>query len=218
MRSGAQPFSLILGSSSRTRQQLLKELGYEFVVMRPDIDEEAIRHPDAERLVRLLGHAKADALLAHLGDRSRLDEQRAEGKPLLLITGDQVVVHEGRILEKPQDATEARRFISSYGSAPAVTVGSVIVTNVSTGKRYEALDRAEIYFHPIPESVIEKLIEEGDVFSCAGGLMVEHPLVNKFVHHIVGSIDSVMGLNKTFTKSLIEQALSDDARDCIGPN
>jgi septum formation protein len=215
MNSGQQSFALILGSSSRSRQQLLKELGYEFQVLKPNINEEAIRHPDAEQLVRLLGNAKADALLTYLEERRKAGEEAVTKKPLLLITGDQVVVHQGRILEKPQDASEARRFISSYGTAPAVTVGSIVVTNVFTKKRYEAVDRAEIYFHPIPESVIEKLIAEGDVFACSGGLMVEHPLVNKFVHHIVGSIDSVMGLNKSLTRSLVERALLDGRSACV---
>jgi septum formation protein len=207
MNQHPRPFRLILGSSSRSRQQLLKELGYEFSILKPGIDEEAIRHPEAEQLVRLLGNAKADALVKIL--KNEKGSSRTTAEPLLLLTGDQVVVHQGRILEKPQDPAEARQFIASYANAPAITVGSIVVSNLSTGKRYEAIDRAEVYFHPIPESVVERLIAEGAVFACSGGLMVEHPLLTKFVHHIVGTVDSVMGLNKDLTRALIERALAD---------
>lgn len=37
---------IILGSQSQWRQQILKEMGYEFEVMSADIDEKAIRHKD----------------------------------------------------------------------------------------------------------------------------------------------------------------------------
>jgi predicted house-cleaning NTP pyrophosphatase (Maf/HAM1 superfamily) len=46
-----------------------------------------------------------------------LDKMRAAGESLsgLLITCDQVVVHEERILEKPGSVDEAHEFIEGYG-------------------------------------------------------------------------------------------------------
>ena len=180
-------------------------MGYTFEVMRADIDESAIRHPDPEALVTALGHAKADAILRRLPR----DDAAAgsSGAPELLITGDQVVVHRGEILEKPTSAADARRILYSYGSAPAITVGSVVVTDVRSGERFAGVDRAEVYFRAIPPEVIDRLIEQGEVYGSAGGLMVEHPLVSPFVDHMVGTLDSVMGLSKQLTRLLIERAL-----------
>lgn len=42
----------------------------------------------------------------------------------------QVVVHEGKVLEKPESIEEARSHISGYGHSPAATVGSVLCTNL----------------------------------------------------------------------------------------
>ena len=89
---------------------------------------------------------------------------------------------------------QARAFIAGYSRAPAATVGSVVVRNMGTGKQVEAVDTARIHFQPIPEEVVAQLVEEGLVFRCAGGLMIEHPLVEPLITRIEGTPDSVMGL------------------------
>uniref|UniRef100_A0A6N2M2V3 Maf-like protein n=1 Tax=Salix viminalis TaxID=40686 RepID=A0A6N2M2V3_SALVM len=118
-----------------------------------------------------------------------------------------VVVYEGAIREKPAGKEEAREFIKGYSGGHAATVGSVLVTNLKTGFRKGEWDRVEIYFHEIPDEVIEKLIEEGIVLRVAGGLIIEHPLVLPYIKEVVGTTDSVMGLSKALTKKLIEEAL-----------
>ena len=90
---------LILGSSSQFRRAVMDELGFEYEVMAPEIDEKAIRIDDPDALVLAIAHAKADALVGAV-----------EGEALI-ITSDQVVVWNGQIREKPQDREEAKRFI-----------------------------------------------------------------------------------------------------------
>eukprot|EP00249_Psilotum_nudum_P015448 c25333_g1_i4 orf=182-712(+) len=120
-----------------------------------------------------------------------------------------VVVHEGLVREKPCCEEEARHFIKGYSMAAASTVGSVLVINLTTGKKSGGWDTAEIYFHQIPDEVIDSLINEGSVLYVAGGLMVEHPLISPLIDAIVGTLDSVMGLPKDLTNSLIKEVLQD---------
>ncbi|KAJ3674071.1 hypothetical protein LUZ60_006063 [Juncus effusus] len=212
-------FKIILGSSSASRKQILSEMGYQFTVMGADIDEKQIRCEKAEDLVMALAHAKADAIGNKI-KQNGFEEKASE--TTLLITADQVVLHGGVIREKPKDADEAREFIKGYSKGHASTVGSVLVTNLNTGVKKGGVDKSEIYFHEIPEDVIDNLIKEGDVMYVAGGLMVEHPLTSPFVQAMVGSlslssfvqsmvgtIDSVMGLPKALTEQLINEVLQD---------
>lgn len=193
---------LILGSGSATRQAILKEMGLSFTVAKPGIDEKAIRFDDPKELVLALGVAKAKALLE--GERG--EQYRSDGA--IIITADQVVVCNGKILEKPEDEAEARQFISSYGSNPPSTVGSCVVTDAKTGQQWHTVDTATVIFDPIPEATVDALVAEGEIFYCAGGLMVEHALVQPHVTRMEGSIDSVMGLRKASVESLLGQALS----------
>ncbi|KAH9322208.1 hypothetical protein KI387_016847, partial [Taxus chinensis] len=144
----------------------------------------------------------AEAIMSKLAISNNAE---VSSEPSLLITADQVVVHEGVIREKPSSEEEARVFIKGYSRSPASTIGSVLVTNLKTGLRKGGWDKAEIYFHPIPDDVIESLIKDGLVFNAAGGLLVEHPLTSPFVESMVGTIDSVMGLPKDLTLSLIKE-------------
>ncbi|GAB4815115.1 hypothetical protein N2152v2_002161 [Parachlorella kessleri] len=197
---------IILGSASTSRKGIMdevaKEYGFTYEVCTADIDEKAIREPDPKHLVIRLAHAKAEAIRAKL-----LLAGTITG---LLLTCDQVVVHEGRILEKPHDAAEARQFIDGYGRSPAQTVGSVVVTDLDTGLSYEGVDVATIHFEPLPSAAVETLIAEGDVLWCAGGLMVEHPLVQPHVTRMEGTLDAVMGLPKALVLRLLRKALAPD--------
>ena len=193
---------LILGSGSASRRQILNELGLSFSVEKPDIDERAIRRERPADLVLALGLAKAAALCE--GERGAA--LRAKGA--LVLTGDQVVVCNGAILEKPEDEAEARRFIASYGEHPPSTVGSCVVTDAATGRQWHTVDEASVIFDPIPDATVAALLKEGEVFYCAGGLMVEHPLVQPHVRRMEGTMDSVMGLSKASVVRLLAEAVA----------
>ncbi|KAL7218737.1 hypothetical protein ACSBR2_011920 [Camellia fascicularis] len=64
-----------------------------------------------------------------------------------------------------------------------------------------------VYFHDIPNEVIDSLVEEGIMLNVVGGLMLEHPLTLLFVDTMVGTTDFVMGLPKSLTEKLIQAAL-----------
>jgi predicted house-cleaning NTP pyrophosphatase (Maf/HAM1 superfamily) len=66
--------------------------------------------------------------------------------------------------------------------------------------------RQQVCFKPIPEDTVEKLVKEGDVFQCAGGLMIEHPLVTPLITSMIGSEDSVKGLCKDTVLNLLLKA------------
>ncbi|KAI3808442.1 hypothetical protein L1987_24393 [Smallanthus sonchifolius] len=195
---------IILGSSSMARRKILEEMGYDFTVMVADIDEKSIRREKPEDLVLALAEAKADAIISRLGIEGHKEEST---HPTLLITADTVVVYEGMIREKPSSKEEARQFIKGYSGGCAIVVGSVVITNLTTGIRKRGWDRSEVYFHDIPDAVIDRLIDDGVTLNVAGGLMLEHPLTAPFVDTVIGTPDGVMGLSKSLTQKLLEESL-----------
>lgn len=124
-------------------------------------------------------------------------------KPALISTADQVVSHQGKVREKPASAEEARHFLRTASEAPSETVSAVAATNTSTGKSASGVDAVRIHMRPIPEELIEKLIEKGQIFYCAGSIQLEDPLVEPYVEHMEGAIDSVIGLPKELTIRLL---------------
>ncbi|XP_010061309.1 7-methyl-GTP pyrophosphatase isoform X3 [Eucalyptus grandis] len=203
MEAACSPFKIILGSSSIARRKILAEMGYEFTIMTADIDEKSIRKDKPEELVMALAEAKAEAI----SQKIPLGDYIKDADPTLLITSDQVVVYGDAVREKPSSKEEAREFLKGYSGGHAATVGSVLVLNLKTGSRKGEWDRVEIFFHEIPDEIIEKMVEEGIVLNVAGGLIIEHPLILPYVKQVVGTTDSVMGLPKALTEKLIKEVL-----------
>ena len=184
---------IILGSASKQRKNILERNGYSFEVMPSDINEKTIRKEDPKELTMALAMAKAEALLAKIQE------------PVLLVTADQVVYCNGQILEKPEDAKAARRFLEGYAKHPAEVINATVVTNMQNGKQAGENDVSTVYFRPFSEEVISKLIEEGNIFSQAGAFSVEDRLVAPFVERVEGSVDSVEGLSIELMERLIKE-------------
>jgi septum formation protein len=159
-----------------------------------------------------LAHAKAAAIRARLAAATP-PAAVSPALPALLITSDQVVVHRGTILEKPESPDEARRFIRGYSGHSARTVGAVVVTQLSSGFVCAGLDTAAVFFGAIPEATVEALVAGGEVYFCAGGLMVESPLVAPHVERMEGGMDSIMGLGKALTARLLVEAAAGGAAE-----
>ena len=185
---------IILGSASKQRKRVLERAGYSFEVMVADIDEKAIRFDDPRELTMALAKAKAKALLPRIKE------------PALLITADQVVVWNGQILEKPENAEEARQFLRGYAQYPGQPVNATVVTNTETGKQIGENDINTVYFKLFPDEVIEQLIAEGNIFSQAGAFSLEDPLVKPYIDHIEGTLDSIEGLPFELTQRLLKEA------------
>lgn len=194
----SQPHSIriVLGSGSSYRQQLLREMGYEFEVVNPRIDEKSIRLDEPAELALALAHAKADAVIAELES------------PALVITADQVVAHDGQIREKPGSVDEARQFMRTAGESASETVSAIVVTDSVTGRRVAGIDVVRIYLRPLPDEIIEDRIADGEIFYCAGALRIEDPVIEPYIECIDGDLDSVMGLPKLLTARLIAELLA----------
>ena len=213
------PEPLLLGSASFTRKLILKEMGVPYSKFVRPIDEKALgdrsENAPPRELVLLLANAKMDRLVQELKEKDPNDlpeEKDGENMGWVVLTGDQVVTCGGKILEKPESVEEAKEFVEGYAKSPPSTVGSVVLYHHPSGVRVEGVDTATIHFNSETlggggsSLLIDSLIEQGEpVMSCAGGLMIEHPLTQHHVDRIDGTEDSVMGLSKDLVFRLLEE-------------
>lgn len=181
---------LILGSRSIGRQKVLKRYGYEFGLAFADINEKAIRTEDLNTLPLLLAEEKFKNLI------DRLD------KNCTLITADQIVIHEGKLREKPENKKQAREYLKSYPGTSR-TITSVVITNLMSGKKAEGTDTAYVTFKKFPDGIIDQLLKEGNILNAAGGFIIDDPLIMPFVKKIEGEIESVIGLPLQLTEKLL---------------
>lgn len=216
------PCPIILGSASFTRKLILKEMNVPYhIIVRP-IDESAIGNRDQDApadLVLNLGKAKAQHLVQEILDGNCNNDlppnfvgQPQQFPDMIVLTGDQVVTCRGEILEKPESIEEAKSFVGQYPTNPPSTVGSCVLTHIPSGIQVSGVDTATVHFKNNKNGewsgveLVEKLLEDNaPILSCAGGLMVEHPLVRQWIDRIDGTEDSVMGLSKDLVLRLLKE-------------
>jgi predicted house-cleaning NTP pyrophosphatase (Maf/HAM1 superfamily) len=213
------PSPLLLGSASFTRKLILTEMNVPYAKLVRPIDERGIgnRGGDPGELVTMLAHAKMDHLLGEilggncddeLPSSSSADDEGG-GRGWVILTADQVVTHGGRVLEKPDSVEEAREFVEGYADGgPVSTHGACVLAHLPSGLRTSGVDTASVYFGRTVagSDLVDRMLREGaPILGCAGGLMIEHPLVREHVVKIDGTEDSIMGLSKDLVERLLEE-------------
>ncbi|GKY93199.1 hypothetical protein MPSEU_000287700 [Mayamaea pseudoterrestris] len=203
------PSPLILGSSSFTRKLILKEMGVNYHILVRPIDERSLGNRDTDKpsdLVLHLAHAKMNHLASEI-QAGRCDNDLPKQNEYIILTGDQVVTCNGKILEKPESVDEAKAMVAMYSKHPPSTVGSVVLMHLPSKTIVAGVDTATIRFKNEPnEGLVDRLLEEdAPILSCAGGLMVEHKLVKQYIERIDGTEDSVMGLSKDLVMRLLKE-------------
>ncbi len=189
--------TLILGSSSPWRRQVLENAGFEFGVCEADIDEKTVisrvgTSPDD--LVLAIARAKSAAIVPRLKQRG------------WLITADQVVVFNEQVLEKPIDLEEARRFMRAYGSGhPVRMVSAIVVTNLHTQRVRHGLSWGEVRFYPISMISLEVYLRHSHALFSSGALVTDDQYIRPFIRSIKGEPGSIEGMPIPTTQRLLEE-------------
>ena len=90
---------VVLASQSPRRRELLGQMGLDFRIIIPDIDEHMDRSLPPDKLVEAISAEKAAAVAAQVGPET------------VVIAADTVVVWNGAILGKPVHEADARRML-----------------------------------------------------------------------------------------------------------
>lgn len=148
----------------------------------------------------LIARAKASALIEKL-NLMELEE------PAILMTFDQIVLYKTQVREKPESREQAVEYLSSYSNDAVSTVSAVVVTHVPSGIQRCGVDIATVYWHEIPEEIVQHVVDRGEVMSSAGGFLVEDVDLNKLIKGIDRPVDSVMGMPVELAKRLMTEVL-----------
>jgi len=184
---------LILGSASPRRLELLAQIGVApDAVIAAEIDETPLKDELPRAHAARLAAEKANAIAA-----------RPEAAGGLVLTADTVVALGRRILGKPSDEAEARRFLSLLsGRRHRVTTSVALkggerlwTRTVETAVRFKRLSDAEI----------DAYVASDEWRGKAGGYAIQGRAA-AFIPAINGSYSNVVGLPLTEVAGLLKGA------------
>ena len=167
---------IILASKSPRRRELMELIGLPFTVRVAQVDETMEDLPPEEAVAQL-SRKKAEAA------RQTLDE--------VVIGADTIVVLDGKILGKPEDATDAYRMLKFLsGRRHQVMTG---VTVLLGGRCVSITEVTEVSFRQLTDGEILSYIASGDPMDKAGSYGIQSGGA-LFVDEIHGDYYNVVGL------------------------
>jgi len=182
---------LILASGSPRRRELLKEMGYDFDIVVPDVDEDIIQGEAPSDHVLRISKKKA-ALVA----RDFPDD--------IVLGADTIVVLDGRIFGKPESRLAAKDMLETLSGRAHIVYTGLTVINSSACVTISRYDSTEVVFNDLAEDEIEKYIESGEPLDKAGAYGIQG-MGSFLVGRYEGELDTVIGFPRKLFKEMYRE-------------
>jgi len=186
--------TIILASSSRYRQTLLKRIIPRFDAINPDIDETSLVDESAQDLAQRLAQAKADKI--------------AQQYPAaIVIAADQVALCDGKILGKPGNHDNALQQLSFCSGKSVQFLTQTCLVHQDSNLNLTHLSQVELCFLTLSPDTIEQYLKQDQPYDCAGSFKVESFGIQLFEWIKSDDPTSLVGLPLIAVNRLLKQAL-----------
>ena len=159
----------------------MRQMGVEFIVVHPEVDER--QHPGEEPAALVERLALAKALAAPHQER-----------PGVVLGSDTVVVLNGDVLGKPANPAEARDMLARLsGHTHTVYTGFALVAP-GAGHQIVAHEHTDVTFRTLEAEEIEHYVASGSPLDKAGAYGIQDDFGAVFIERINGDYYTVVGL------------------------
>ena len=176
--TGDLPEKVILASGSPRRRELLGQMGVQFEIDVPDVDESVSGTPD--KMVALLAERKARAVA-----------QKYESG--LIVAADTLVALDDQALGKPQDDADAKRMLRALSGRTHDVYTGVCVMDAASGEAAVCAERTGVVFRELTDEEINAYVATGEPRDKAGAYAIQGG-AGAFVTGYEGSRTNVIGL------------------------
>ena len=179
---------IILASGSPRRRELLKDLGLDFEIYKPDVDETKLENESGENLCLRLSKLKALC-----GAKKYPDS--------VIIAADTIVEIDGKILGKPHDRDEAFKMLKTLQGRE-----HKVITGVSVAKNEKIISQTEhtfVKFSDLTDSEIREYISTGECDDKAGAYAIQG-IGAALIEKINGDYFNVVGLPLCLLRKILK--------------
>ena len=170
--------NLLLASNSPRRKELLTQLGYQFDIVKIDVDESYPSDLKPHEIAEYVSAKKAKAF----------DVNENE----ILLTSDTIVALDQKILLKPKDENEAFEMIKSLSGKVHQVYTAFTLKTVDS--EISKTSKTDVEFSEISDEEIKFYIKTYKPFDKAGSYGIQEWLGMTKIKNITGSFYAVMGL------------------------
>ncbi len=188
--NNSDPSKILLASASPRRKQLLEQLGWQVIVKAVNIDETPRPDEAADQYCLRMSYEKGQRA------QDNLDSQWP------ILTADTTVVHQQKILGKPEDEDQAFVMLKRLSGNSHQVLTAVSVAYL--GAFHSIINRSEVTFAQLKDEQIRAYIASGEPMDKAGSYGIQG-LAAMWIEHINGSYSGIMGLPLFETTQLLNK-------------
>jgi septum formation protein len=173
--------TIILASASPARRKLLEDAGFHVLVEPTHVQEVWDNaHPEC-----------AAAQIAELKMAAYRKEHPRISTPVL--TADTVILHNNRILGKPEDRRDASRMLRELSGNVHQVISAAVFFDPGTGDPIRFENRASVRFAQLSDESIDSYLDTREWEHAAGSYRIQHRGI-RLISSIEGDYFSVIGL------------------------
>lgn len=169
----------ILASKSPRREYLLNQIGFNFKVVASNVEE--VTEKNAHKSVKINSQSKSRAVAVNYKNR-------------IIIGADTVVYLNEKILNKPIDLNEAKKYLRMLSGKKHVVFTGVNVINNITGKEVYGHEKTVVEFRKLTNEEINYYVDKFKPLDKAGAYGIQDDFGCLFINKITGDYYNVVGL------------------------
>lgn len=173
-------FTIILGSASPRRKQLLSDIGLKFSIKTSNKEEDYPPNLKKYEIAEFLAKQKAKYLSDNLSETD------------LIITADTIVSFKGEILNKPKNKKQAFKTLSKLSGSTHKVITGVCIKHQQ--KEITFSETTLVTFNKLTKEEITLYINNCNPFDKAGSYGIQDWIGKIGIKNIEGSYSNVVGL------------------------
>ena len=179
---------MILASNSKRRQEILRDMGFNFKVLTADIEEISDKKEISEMILDIA--------------EKKLDKIAKENVNEFVLAADTVVELEGRIFGKPKSREEAESFLKTLSGKTHKVITAYVFKNISKNIVIKDVVISKVKFYDLDDETIKWYLDTSEPFDKAGAYGIQGQ-GRALVERIEGDYFAIMGFPvSNFLKNL----------------
>lgn len=179
---------MILASNSKRRQEILRDMGFNFKILTADIEEISDKKEISEMILDIA--------------EKKLDKIAKENVNEFVLAADTVVELEGRIFGKPKSREEAKSFLKILSGKTHKVITAYVFKNISKNIVIKDVVISKVKFYDLDDETIKWYLDTSEPFDKAGAYGIQGQ-GRALVERIEGDYFAIMGFPvSNFLKNL----------------
>ena len=172
---------LILASSSKNRQDIFKNLGLKYEVVKSLVEEKS-NSTEPDKYVKDLSKDKANSVESQINEKA------------IIIAADTVIYMDGKIYEKPKNKEEVYQNMKEMSGKVTYAATGVTIKDLYQNKEICFADTAEVCLKKISEEEIKWYVEnEKNILNICGYAMLGK--ASLFLEKVNGDYNTLFGIS-----------------------